>query len=537
MKYLNYILVFALAVFLPLSSCNTDKLQDLNINPQAVNQINMNFLFTAAQLSNASGGATGDNRYIDWRTNIGMCAYAIQHLGNAGGGIAPGDKYTENFETNHAPFFWLYGGQLKFIAEVLKQTGPNGYDAGNKQNMRNAARIMKAWNFQRLTDYYGSVPYTEANQGIEGIFFPKYDKQQDIYPAVLKELEEAAAAMNAGGLDEGFAAADMYFSGDVAKWKKWAYSIMLRMAMRVSNVDPALANQYVTKAVQGGVMTSNADNVIVPMALSPSEWINQNGISRAFYPGDGGQPSYLSETLVNWLKGANPNDASDDDPRLMVISGGIADWTPNAWTPINTNPLDQKGLPNGYDQAGLDALEGRAVVQSQTYSRINFLMLQDDDPYMLHNYAEVEFLLAEALQRGIGSGISGTAKDHYEAGVKAAMQMYTVYDTDPSLIITDEEVAAYLATYPYGVSKPALEMIGEQLWVSQFFNWWEAWSNWRRTGFPVLIPTDYQNNVTGGQIPRKLRYPQEEVAGNPNFSSGATLPDFYLTRVWWDGGN
>jgi hypothetical protein len=154
---------------------------------------------------------------------------------------------------------------------------------------------------------------------------------------------------------------------------------------------------------------------------------------------------------------------------------------------------------------------------------------------MLQNYAETELLLAEAKQRNIGSGISGTAEDHYKAGVKAAMQMYTVYDA--SLEVSDAEVDAYLATYPYGVTKPALEMIGEQLWVSQFFNWWEAWSNWRRTGYPALTPTNYLGNVTGGQIPRRLRYPNEEVAGNPNFSSGATLPNDYLTRVWWDGGN
>jgi hypothetical protein len=534
MKYINHISALVLVACLSLASCNTEKLQDLNINPQAVNEINMNFLFTAAQLSNASGGATGDNRYIDWRTNIGMFAYAIQQLGNAGGGIAPGDKYSENLETDHAPFFWLYGGQLKFIAEILKQTGPEGYDAGNKVNMRNASRIMKAWNVQRLTDYYGSVPYTEANLGIEGTFFPKYDKQQDIYPAVLQELEEACAAMSNGNPDEGFKNADLYFNGDADKWKRWGYSIMLRMAMRVSNVNPDLASQYVTKAVQGGVMTSNEDNVFVPMALAPSEWTNQNGISRAFFPGDGGQPSYLSATLVNWLKGTDQNSTADDDPRLMVISGGIADWTAAAWTPINTDPLAQKGLPNGYDQAGLDALEGTSVNQTQTYSRINVLMLDDDEPYMLHNYAEVEFLLAEAKERNIGN-VSGTAEEHYKAGVKAAMQMFTVYDA--SLEVSDAAVDAYLATYPYGVTKPALEMIGEQMWASQFFNWWEAWSNWRRTGYPALTPTNFLGNLTNGQIPRRLRYPTQEVGGNPNYSSGATLPDDYLTRVWWDGGN
>lgn len=515
-----------------MPSCNTDELQDLNINPQAVNQIDLNFLFTAAELGIASSGSSGDNRYIDWRTNIGMAAYAIQQLGHISGGIAPGDKYSDNAETSAAPFEFIYNDQLKNIAEIIKQTGPGGYDEGNKVNMRNAARIMRALSFHRLTDFYGNIPYFEANKGIEGVFFPKYDEQSVIYADLLKELDEATAAMSASNPNEGFAKADFIFNGDVAKWKKWGYSLMLRLAMRISNVEPALANTYVTKAIAGGVMTSNDDNVYVRTALGPSEWMNQNGISRAFYPGDGGQPSFLSKTLVDFLKGADASTVEDDDPRLMIISGGIADWTPTDWIPTNTDPLAQRGIPNGFDQGQIDQMEGKPVIATETFSRINFLLLQDDEPYQIMNYAESEFLQAEALERGIGSGIPGTAKDHYEAGVKAAMQMYTVYD--PSLTVSDEEVAAYLAQYPYGTYKPALEMIGEQLWVSKFLNWWEAWSDWRRTGYPRLTPTNYPGNVTNGVIPRRLRYPNSEVAGNPNFQAGATMPNDYVTRVWWD---
>ena len=534
MKYLNKFFLFVIAPLVLTTACDTDELHDLNINPQAVNQIDLNYLFSAAELGIASNGSSGDNRYIDWRTNIGMCAYAIQHLGHISGGIAPGDKYTDNVETYSAPFDFTYNDQLKNIAEILKQTGPGGYDEGNKTNMRNAARILRVFSIARITDFYGNLPYFEANQGIEGVFFPNYDPQRAIYVDLFKELEEATAAMSASNPDEGFAGADMIYKGDIAKWKKWGYSLMLRMAMRVSNVDQGLANDYVTKAISGGVFTSNDDNVWVPMALGPSEWQDQNGISRAFFPGDGGQPSFLGKTLVDWLKGANPNSVDDDDPRLMIISGGIGIWDPTSWNPTNTDPLDQMGIPNGYDQGTLDELFGRPVVLQDEFSRINVLMLQDDEPYMIMNYAEVEFLMAEALERGIGSGIQGSAKDHYETGVKAAMQMFTPYDA--SLTVSDDAVSKYLATYPYGSTKSALEMIGEQMWASKFFNWWEAWSDWRRTGYPELTPVNYPGNVTGGTIPRRLRYPTFETTSNPNFSGGATLPDQYTTRVWWDGG-
>jgi hypothetical protein len=168
------------------------------------------------------------------------------------------------------------------------------------------------------------------------------------------------------------------------------------------------------------------------------------------------------------------------------------------------------------------------------YSKINTLMLQKDAPYMLMNYGEVELLLAEAAERSLGGLTPGAAQNHYNNGVKASMQMYTKYD--PSLTVSDAQVAAYLATYPYGVTKPALEMIGEQLWVNHFFNWWEAWSDWRRTGYPKLIPTNYPGNATGGTIPQRLKYPSREVAGNPHFEAGSTKPNLLTTKVWWAGG-
>ena len=536
MKYNNKLLFSGLLSLALLSGCNTDELQELNINPQEVTQINLNFLLTAAQLGAASGGSAGDNRYIDWRTNIGMCSMAIQQIANAGGGIAPGDKYTENVETYTAPWDFIYGDQLKNLSEILYQTGPNGFDAGNKVNTRNAARILRAFLFHRLTDYYGSIPYSEALTAsrTDGTFFPKYDKQKDIYLDLLKELDEASSALSASNPDEGFAAADIYFDGDIAKWKKWGYSLMLRLAMRISNVDAATAGSYVQKAIAGGVMTSNADNVIVPMATGPSEWTNQNGISRAFYPGDGGQPSYLSKTLVDWLKGPSAGSTTDDDPRLMIMSGGIINWSPTDVTIVNADPLAQKGMPNGKDATTLAEFEGlpagQTVDQPNTYYRINPKMLDDGDPYMLMSYGEVELLLAEAAERSIG-GASG-AEGHYKAGVKASCQMYTIYDE--TLTASDAAVDAYLAARPYGGNK--LQMIGEQLWANKFLNWWDAWADWRRTGFPVLTPTNYPGNETGGVIPQRLKYPVGEVAGNPNFDAGATKPNNYVTKVWWAGG-
>ncbi|MBT1695282.1 SusD/RagB family nutrient-binding outer membrane lipoprotein [Fulvivirgaceae bacterium PWU4] len=533
MKLINKTILAALIAASPLTGCDTDALHDLNVNPQALNTIPMPILFTTAELGSASGGSSGDNRYIDWRTNIGFAGYAIQQLSTATGGISPGDKYFDNVESYAAPWEFIYGDQLKNLAEIIKQTGPGGYDEGNN-NIRQAARILRVFNFHRLTDYYGNIPYNEALKGIEKVFFPTYNTQQEIYTDLLKELDEATAAMqplvSTNRDDVAFAEADLIYDGDIAKWKKFGYSLMLRLAMRVSNVALPMANTYVAKAVAGGVFTTNDDNVWIPMNDGPNEWTNQNGISRAFSAGDGGQPTTLSKSLIDALKGPNAGSTVDDDPRLFIFSEGFNG---------NTDPLAQRGLPNGLDQTMIDAMEGKTgVVVAETFSQMNDKLLDDADPYMLMNYAEVEFLLAEAGERGIGGVSAATAAAHYAAGVKAAMQMYTPFDA--TLAVSDAAVTAYLAARPYpvaGTLTAKLDAIGTQLWLSKFMNWWDAWSDWRRTGFPALTPTNYPGNVTGGTIPVKLRLPSHEVAGNPNYLTGATMPDLPTTKVWWDGGN
>lgn len=512
---------------LTFSACNTEELQDLNINTQAVNEINMNFLFSAAELSLADGGVES-NRFVNWRTNVGYASYWMQHLANTGGGggLASGDKYFINVESDDAPWDYAYGGVLKNLTEVLKQTGPGGFEEGKRKNTREAARIIRAFTYLRLTDFYGNIPYSDANGGIEGSFFPTYDTQESIYNDLFQELSEAGAAISTSNPDDGFAEADMIYQGDITKWKKWANSIMLRMAMRVSNVNPGLAAEKVTQALSGvGVFSSNDDIAWVPHAEGPSLWTNQNGLSRAFISGDGGQSRVMSKTLIDVLKGADPDSAADDDPRLLIYSGGVSD---------NTDPLAQEGMPNGLDGGTLDTYTGISNSNpNELFSTLNILLFDVDDPYYLMNYAEMEFLQAEAKERGIGS-VSGTAKEHYEAGVKAAMQMWTPYDA--SFVVEDAAVATYLTQYPYTDGAPnALAMIGQQMWLSLELNWWDAWSYWRRSGFPELNPVNYPGNITGGQIPTRLLYPSSEIAtNNENLQSGGTSPNTHLGKVWWD---
>ncbi len=530
---LRFVYIIAIAVVID-TGCDTEALHEMNINPESVNEMDVNYLLTYVEYMVATG-----EQNVTWgtdmSTNIQFCGHLMQHFATPNSKDAcSGDKYIDNIDNQivyQLPQMGFNYYILSNACEIIRQTGPGGYAYGRKINTRHAARILKVFCEHRLTDWYGNIPYFDAYKGISGNFNPKYDKQKDIYTDLLKELDEACAGLGTANFDDGFAAADLIFKGDISKWKKWGYSLMLRLAMRVSNVDKTMADTYVARAVAGGVMESNDDNPWVPMDLT-----NMNPISVCFSPVQWGKWSdyLLSRTFVDWLMGPDKSSVGDDDPRLMIFTGGIVKWTPSGVTPFpgGTDPLNQKGLPNGLDQTMLNALYGNDFVAYEHFSSVNPLMMKLDAPYQLMNAAECQFLMAEALERNIGSGISGTSKEHYELGVRLAMQLYVKYD--PSFAVSDERVSQYLSLYPYGVAKPALEMIGEQMWASKFMNWWEAWSDWRRTGYPVLIPVNYPGNSTNGQIPTKL--PLRADISNPNYASGVTRPDELTGKVWWDGG-
>ena len=523
MKYINKLVLCILALIAPLAACDTEELHDLNINPQALNTVNLNFIFSAVELSAATNGFSGDNWYLNGRTNLGYTAYFIQQMSSTGAGLnTAGDKYIDNNEGWTAPWDFWYGDMVKQMRTIFKESGEGGFEEGRRKNTVAATKVLWALTFHRLTDFYGDIPYSEAGIGTEGTFSPKYDTQQSIYMDLFQKLTEASQELSTSNPDDGFAQADFVYNGDIAKWKKFANSLMLRLAMRISNVDATNAAKYAAQAIAGGVMTSNEDNFVVPMATSPSVWVNQNGLVRQFV--DGSHPRTLSKTLIDFYKGADTGSVADDDPRLMIITSGFNG---------NTDPLDQEGMPNGLDGNTLDDYTGQPnTIQTEWFSQLNDKFLQLDEPYMLMNVAEVEFLLAEAAERGIG-GATG-AKAHYDKGVKDAMQMYTVYDA--SFVVSDAAVAAYLAAHPYTAGGAnALEMIGDQMWASKFMNWWDSWCDWRRTGYPVLVPVTYPGSASPGYIPTKLRIPAKELATNlDNYNAGATQPDDPKGKVWWD---
>ncbi len=492
--------VFALLIF-GVVSCD-EGFDDLNVDPTKASELALEYKFPQAILFEAG------QRYESWRGNFIYCSTMIQHLANTET-YWSGDKYLYNAAYSSA--FWdaNYPQTIKLVEDMKAQLELEEQTSSPEYAM---VRILRVFAYSRITDLYGDIPYSEAGKAfIEGNTRPVYDTQESIYTDMLQELEESAAALGMGTSELG--AADILFAGDEAKWKKWAYSLMLRLGMRLVKVDENAAQEWVTRAINGGVMESNDDIALVHH--EEGNGILQNGNGEVFLAD---RTSKISATFMDVLQG---------DPRMRVYV---------ALPDGNEDTSAQKGLPNGYDGSTIESYSeydtATAAGGMDQFSEANSNYLQGRDaPMFWQTYAEVEFMLAEAAVRW---GIGGDAQSHYTAGVTAAMEYLSLYGAGAT--ITSAEISDYLDDNPFDVAN-ALQQINTQYWVAVFLNEYEAYANWRRTGFPVLTPVDYPGNQSNSSIPRRLIYPtNEQVMNGDNYSAVITQqgPDLFTTRMWWD---
>ena len=491
---------------LMLASCDAG-FEEMNVNPTQASQVDPNFKLTNIQVR-ISG-----ERYENWRTNLIYSSVMIQHFATLPTYWA-GDKYTYIGSYSAAMWDRYYPNIARNIEDLLLQTSGDPEDA----NLHHIAQVVRVIMYHRLTDLYGDIPYSEAGKGfIEGITQPKYDSQSDIYADMLAKLEAAATGLN--GANRTFGTGDLMYQGDVEKWRKLANSLMLRLGMRLVKADPGAAQSWVAKAIAGGTMTSNADIAYVPHN-DPTGWRNGNG---SVFLVD--RSPRLSKFFVDWM-------VSHGDPRLEVygvipVAGADPVGMPNGKISGGSDPAN--GIEN--DPSWVSCDSGASPCGMDVYMQPNPMIKGQDDPMFFMTYAEVELLKAEAAVRGWHSGNAAT---HYENGVRAAMEYLAMYD--PNAAIAAADIDTYLAANAYNPST-GMQQINEQLWAAVLLNEYEAFANWRRTGYPQLTSVNYPGNVTGGTIPRRLRYREAEAVANPeNYSAavGKQGPDEFTTRVWWD---
>ncbi|RCH54206.1 SusD/RagB family nutrient-binding outer membrane lipoprotein [Mucilaginibacter hurinus] len=511
-----------LSAGLLLSTGCTKNFIERNTNPNSYNQTNFdpNYMLTSAEL-----GYTGSNdfAYETWRGNLIYCATFMQGLSSVVSYWA-GDKYLLN--TGYTAAYWekAYPDQVKPIVDIVEWTKTKP----EHKNLYQISRILRALIFERITDLYGDVPYSEAGLGYyQKIFFPKYDKQEAIYADLLKEVSEATEALDPAGDKPG---GDAIYQGDITKWKKFGYSLQLRMAMRLTKVDPETAKSYAQK-VAGKTLTIDDDAFLRHDGAGGRTTNNRNS---QVLMGDGGQEHFYvkwSDTFINNLKGNN-------DPRLSKVACTqlyLADDSKAQNPNPNFTPADQKGMPNGRDFStpGFIITADPSFTAFPDYSSPSPYLIKRDGITFILTYAETELLLADAAERfGLGD-----AATHYNNGVKAAITYLKQYDA--AATISDGDAQAYVNAHPYN-SATGLEQINTQYWIHTctMLDFYEAWANYRRTGYPALVPLNFPNNATSGTIPRRFPYPAFEAVNNAenlNVARAAvTGGDFLTGRVWWD---
>ncbi|MBK8884079.1 MAG: SusD/RagB family nutrient-binding outer membrane lipoprotein [Bacteroidales bacterium] len=506
-----YSFAATLLVLVLFSSGCTKDFKEINTNPNApgINQAAPNMLLT-----NAIESMTDRVHEIFLGHEMGSCW--VQHMAKVQ--YPDEDRYIPRMaviNTSWSSFYAASGYDIQTIYNIAVASNNDSYKA--------VALILKSYVTSVLTDEFGDVPYTEAWKGNDAtpILSPVYDTQESIYTALLANLVEANTLLTE---DAAAIEGDILYGNDLMLWKKFANSLRLRLLMRRSDrVDPtADITAIVNDPVTYPIFESNDDNAALQyLGSAPSNHpINENRKQR--------DDHRVSKTLIDIMWTNNPNM----DYRIAVYANlpGAGGW----WN----------GLPNGMTSTDAANYEGNGLTKT---SKIGNYFSAAQSPGVLMTYAETQFILAEAVNRGFLTGAL-TDSAYYVSGITASYYQYADAIVASNKAIAalgipdewtiDDMLADYLAKYAaWDLSKP-LEQIRTEKWLALFGQGLEAKFEWNRTNTPVLVPAISGQN--DGKIPVRAYYPSDEYGRNQtNVNAAVTRQgaDDLNTRVWWDTEN
>ena len=426
-------------------------------------------------------------------------------------------------------FLWSYYDYIRDLNEVIQIS-----DQQSLKNYKGIALVLRSWMFQNLTDIYGPIPFRQAASAkLNGVSNPVYESQEAVYAGLLADLEEANGLLGTGNET---VTGDILYNGNTTNWKKFANSLRLRLLMRQSKrVDPTAAlKKVVEDSKTFPLFTSSADQA----ALEYLADINANE-SPFYRSGNDGTNTKVSKQLVDQLKGMN-------DTRLYVYA---------LPTPASSE-IDASGNrpdPSKFEYMGdLNGIGAFPSVNATSPSGMLWMSIQYNPDLanakagegILMSYSEVQFILAEAAEKGYITGGTAAAETFYLNGIKDqftyfASRIPANYATSylkltPANITAGDSYFKQEAVAYTGTSARKLEKIALQKWISLYLVGYEAWSEWRRTGIPN-IPV---GPVGPGYIPRRMFYPADELRINEtNYTQGVGLlggTDDLKTHVWWD---
>ncbi|MCV9388765.1 SusD/RagB family nutrient-binding outer membrane lipoprotein [Reichenbachiella ulvae] len=524
-------IIIALVATMTLGACS--HFEELNQDPTTSTNMDPNLMLPTIQMQ-VSG-----ERYETWRNSFIYSSDWMQLWTGEYATVEIGGKGQKNNDYMSAIWDRQYSREIRNVVDMIERTAEDP----EAQSINAVARIMKAMIFSRLTDLYGDIPYFDAGKGyFSGVLKPTYDTQEAIYQDLFDQLELAADALDPAA---DAVTQDFYFEGNIDQWRKFANSLRLRLAMRLVKVDPAMAQQEAEAAIAAGVMESNADIPIMYHNDAPFGGGGQggNGTSYTLMSSSARESSFrMCRTLAEYLE-------STGDPRIQLMAGSyLDDGTYAGRTDISDqvfaeigNYSDLSVLPSNFvwQAAGAPIEVDVDGVATEVSGALQLLqpareISRIDAPFIVMSYAEVELWMAEAAFRGWAAG--GTAAEHFAAALAAGVAQYSEYEIE---LPDQATIDAFVAANPLTVGTE-LEQINTQLWVNFAFNPIEAYSNWRRSGFPAITypNVDPGVNQSNGEIPRRMQYPVNEYLLNEeNLSAAAARMsggDDWTSRIWWD---
>lgn len=507
-----------LVSFMVVTAACENGFEELNTSKTGALEIDPAYQLNQAVVSvSTSGGAAGGSSLI---YDVGV----VQQLISPNSGVLTGANFNQdNKQATQTLWQGYYRNVIRNTADVMERT----QDDASRTNLFNMAKIIHNYAMMVLTDAYGDIPYNEAGRGYyDQNFFPVYDAQQDIYPAIIKAFQDASAALNAGGRIE---TADILYGGDITKWKKFANSLVLRAGMRLTEVSESTAAQTVQSVSPADLILTNDDNAMIRHDNN-----YQNGLGVTLN-GTEGANFYLAAPFVDHLKTTN-------DPRLGAIAvryvgaksgpeqANTANGNPPDGVTLSRDPADQIGMPMGHDNSTIGGVAtGLGLASFYDFSQLDRKRLAKlTAPMFIVTAAQTNLLLAEAAKRG---WVAGAAADYFEAGVRAHMDQMAIFDEGSE--IDGAEIDTYIAANPYDDAN-AYEQIAIQYWIASFLNGPEGFSNYRRTGFPTLAPNPYPGKEV--DFIYRLTYPTSEISVNENVAAAIARmgADALDTKVWWD---
>lgn len=462
-------------LLLAFGSCRKN-IENLNIDPKSASVVPSKTLFSNAQLNLANNLASPSVNLNIWRL-------ISQHWTET----TYTDESNYDLGTRNIPQNWwhtMYRDVLNNFEECKKVIPTDVLNADIKKNQIAIIDIMEVYTYHYIFTTFGNAPYTEALN--IGNLLPKYDDAKTAYDALLTKLDAAIGNLNTGAAS--FGGADLLFGGDVASWKKFANSFKLKMGMMMADYD-ATKSKSVVEAAAAGAFTSNDDNAVFHFLAAPPNtnpvWVNLVQSGRKDF--------VAANTIVNTMKALN-------DPRVPLYF--------------------TKDAANGYSGGIYGASNNYA-----TYSKPSDDIQAPDFPSWFMDYAEVEFLLAEAKERGYN--ISGSAESHYNAAITASIEFWGGSSTDAATYLLQPSVAYTTAAGTYK------QKIGTQKWIALYERGHDAWTEWRRLDYPVL--TAPANALSA--IPVRFTYPaSEQTLNKVNYNSASTAigGDKVETKLWFD---